>query len=125
MGRSTSYASRPWALEMPSAGRPLTWSLIRELGRRGIGVARLTHAAGLSSTGDPDLDALLPFPERSDIPESKVRAFVEARAHGGSVVAVGAPVWESAPEVAWPDEASSSRAKRRPTSGSGRTSGAG
>jgi S-adenosylmethionine:tRNA ribosyltransferase-isomerase len=88
----TSYASRPWAVEMPSAGRPLTWSLLSELRERGIAVARLTHAAGLSSTGDAELDARLPLPELSDIPEPTVRAIIETRARGGRVVAVGTSV---------------------------------
>jgi S-adenosylmethionine:tRNA ribosyltransferase-isomerase len=88
----TSYASRPWAVEMPSAGRPLTWSLLSELGERGIDIARITHAAGLSSTGDRDLDAKLPLPERSDVPEPTVHAVLEARARGGRVIAVGTSV---------------------------------
>jgi S-adenosylmethionine:tRNA ribosyltransferase-isomerase len=88
----TSYASRPWAVEMPSAGRPLTWSLLSELRARGIEVARVTHAAGLSSTGDKELDAKLPLPERSDIPEPTVRAVARTRARGGRVIAVGTSV---------------------------------
>ncbi len=88
----TGYASRPWAVEMPSAGRPLAWSLLSELGERKIEVARLTHAAGLSSTGDRDLDARLPLPELSDIPASTVHAILDARARGGRVLAVGTSV---------------------------------
>jgi S-adenosylmethionine:tRNA ribosyltransferase-isomerase len=60
----TVYAARPWAAEMPSAGRPLTWEILSALRRRGIGLAALTHAAGLSATGDPAIDAALPLPER-------------------------------------------------------------
>ena len=48
----SSFAARPWAVESPSAGRPLTFALLERLRRRGVGVAPLTHAAGLSSTGD-------------------------------------------------------------------------
>jgi S-adenosylmethionine:tRNA ribosyltransferase-isomerase len=88
----TSYASRPWAVEMPSAGRPLTWSLLGELEQRGVGIAWLTHGAGLSSTGDRELDAHLPLPETSDIPASTVRAIVGARSRGGRVIAVGTSV---------------------------------
>lgn len=88
----TGYASRPWAVEMPSAGRPLTWSLLFELEERGIEVARLTHAAGISSTGDMDLDTRLPLPEHSDIPEATVHAIRDARGRGGRVVAVGTSV---------------------------------
>jgi S-adenosylmethionine:tRNA ribosyltransferase-isomerase len=88
----TSYAARPWAAEPPSAGLPLTWTLLLELRRRGVRFASLTHAAGLSSTGDPTLDAALPRPERSDIPASTVEAIHATRATGGRVVAVGTTV---------------------------------
>src|SRR5262249_27831693 len=40
----TVYATRPWAAEMPSAGRPLSWEILFELRRRGVGWAALTHA---------------------------------------------------------------------------------
>lgn len=88
----TGYAARPWAVEMPSAGRPLSWSTLAGLRRRGVAVARLTHAAGLSSTGDARLDAALPLPERYEIPAETVRAIGIARAAGGRVVAAGTTV---------------------------------
>ena len=55
-------------------------------------LARLTHAAGLSATGDPDLDARLPLPERYEIPPETVAAVERARRRGGRVVAVGTTV---------------------------------
>jgi S-adenosylmethionine:tRNA ribosyltransferase-isomerase len=85
----TVYASRPWAVEMPSAGRAFTGDLLAGLRARGVSIARLTHAAGLSSTGDAALDARLPLPERYDIPEDTARAVTAARRSGGRVVAVG------------------------------------
>ena len=88
----TSYAARPWAAEPPSAGLPLTWTLLLELRRRGVRFASLTHAAGLSSTGDAVLDASLPRPERFDIPASTVEAIQATRGAGGRVVAVGTTV---------------------------------
>lgn len=88
----TPFAGRPWSVEMPSAGRPLRVALLRELRRRGVEVARLTHAAGLSATGDALLDAALPLPERYDIPASTVAAVAAARARGGRVVAAGTTV---------------------------------
>ena len=88
----TAFASRPLAAEMPSAGRPLRVSLLRALRKRGVAIATLTHAAGLSSTGDPALDAALPLPELSHIPEAAVAAVERARAEGGRVVAVGTTV---------------------------------
>ena len=88
----TVYAARPWAFEMPSAGRPLSWEILLALRRKGVRWASLTHAAGLSATGDPALDAALPLPERFDIPAATVRAVTETRARGGRVVAVGTTV---------------------------------
>lgn len=88
----TSYAGRPWAVEMPSAGRPLTWSLLFALRRRGIHVVTLTHAAGLSATGDPLLDARLPLRERYDIPVATVAAIDDALDRGSRVIAVGTSV---------------------------------
>lgn len=88
----TPFASRPWAVEMPSAGRPLTWRLLGELRARGVRLASLTHAAGLSSTGDPAIDAALPLPERFDVPAATVRAIAEARRAGGRIVAAGTTV---------------------------------
>ena len=92
----TPYASRPWAVEMPSAGRPLRASLLRSLTTAGVGVATITHAAGLSSTGDPAIDAALPLPERFDVPAATVDAVERTRARasesGGRVIAVGTTV---------------------------------
>jgi S-adenosylmethionine:tRNA ribosyltransferase-isomerase len=88
----TAYAARPWAVEMPSAGRPLTWDVLLGLRRAGVAIARLTHAAGLSSTGDDALDRALPWPERYEIPRVTVDAIAEAQARRGRVIAVGTTV---------------------------------
>ena len=52
------YSSRPWAMELPSAGRVLTWEIFARLRERGVDVVALTHATGLSSMGDHAVDAL-------------------------------------------------------------------
>lgn len=88
----TAYASRPWAVEMPSAGRPLTWEVLVGMRRAGIELATLTHAAGLSSTGDEALDHALPWPERFEIPRKTVDAIAACKARGGRVIAVGTTV---------------------------------
>lgn len=88
----TAYAARPWAAEAPSAGVPLDWSLLSALRARGVGLAAITEGAGLSSTGDPAIDAALPLPERFEVPAATVRAVNAARARGGRVVAVGTSV---------------------------------
>ncbi|HEX3758867.1 MAG TPA: S-adenosylmethionine:tRNA ribosyltransferase-isomerase [Kofleriaceae bacterium] len=88
----TGYAGRPWAAEMPSAGRPLTWDIVLGLRRAGIEVAALTHAAGLSSTGDDALDRALPWPERYEVPRRTAEAVDAARTRGGRVIAIGTTV---------------------------------
>jgi S-adenosylmethionine:tRNA ribosyltransferase-isomerase len=88
----TAYAGRPWAAEMPSAGRPLTWDVLLGLRRAGVEIATLTHAAGLSSTGDDALDRALPWPERYEIPRRTALAIAHTKAHGGRVIAVGTTV---------------------------------
>lgn len=88
----TAYAARPWAVEMPSAGRPLTWDVLLALRRAGIAVATLTHAAGLGSTGDAALDRALPWPERYDIPPRTAIAIAATKVHGGRVIAIGTSV---------------------------------
>lgn len=88
----TIWAGRPWSVEMPSAGRSFTWTEVESLRARGIAIATLTHAAGLSATGDAALDAALPLPERFDIPQATVDAIERARSIGGRVVAVGTSV---------------------------------
>lgn len=88
----TAYAARPWAAEMPSAGRGLTWDVLLALRRAGIGIARLTHAAGLGSIGDADADRTLPWPERYEIPARTAAAIAETRAGGGRVIAIGTTV---------------------------------
>jgi S-adenosylmethionine:tRNA ribosyltransferase-isomerase len=88
----TVYASRPWAFEMPSAGRPLSWEILLALRRKGVRWASVTHAAGLSSTGDPTLDAALPLPERFEIPAATTDALIETRERRGRVIAIGTTV---------------------------------
>ncbi len=88
----TPFGSRPWAVEAPSAGRALTVTLLQDLRRRGVRLERVTHAAGLSATGDPAIDAALPLPERYEVPPATVEAVEETRARHGRVVAVGTTV---------------------------------
>ena len=88
----TVYAGRPWAVELPSAGRPLSWEILTRLRRSGVELAWLTHAAGLSSTGEPALDAALPLPERYEIPDTTALLIERTRRRGGRVIAVGTTV---------------------------------
>lgn len=86
------YAGRPWALELPSAGYGLSWKMLDALETRGVEIARVTHAAGISSTGERELDALLPWPERSEVPVETAQAIARTRERGGRIIAAGTSV---------------------------------
>jgi S-adenosylmethionine:tRNA ribosyltransferase-isomerase len=86
------FAGRPVAMEMPSAGRPLSQKILARLRRRNVAVATLTHGAGLSATGDPELDAALPLPEPYWIPQQTLDALARCRQRGGRVIAAGTTV---------------------------------
>jgi S-adenosylmethionine:tRNA ribosyltransferase-isomerase len=86
------YAGRPWASEMPSAGRPLDFAALSRLRAGGIQVVAITHGAGISSTGDAALDRALPFPERYAIGSQAAAAIEAARCAGKRIVAVGTSV---------------------------------
>lgn len=97
------YASRPWAFEMPSAGRPLTWEVLLGLKQRGVSWAFVTHAAGLSATGDPALDEALPLPEKYDVPSRTADKVRRTREEGNRVVAVGTTVVRALESAAAPN----------------------
>src|SRR5215469_7907352 len=88
----TRIANLPAAFEPPSAGFVLDWRLLGALGARGVGFATLTHAAGISSTGDPTLDARLPFDEAYVIPAATVAAIERVKGEGGRIIAMGTTV---------------------------------
>jgi S-adenosylmethionine:tRNA ribosyltransferase-isomerase len=88
----TPIAALPVAFEPPSAGFALDWSTLAAMRSRGIGFATLTLAAGISSTGDPALDARLPLDEAYRISESTASAIRRTKANGGRIVAIGTTV---------------------------------
>jgi S-adenosylmethionine:tRNA ribosyltransferase-isomerase len=88
----TPIAGPPVAFEPPSAGFALTWSTLADLHDRGVGFVTITHAAGISSTGDDDLDRRLPLDEPYEITDATARAIAAARSCGGRVIAVGTTV---------------------------------
>ena len=80
----TDHADTPGSAEMPSAGRPVTTRVLRDLRRRGIAVATVVLHCGLSS---PEA-AEPPYPEWYAVPPSTL----DAVARAGRVVAVGTTV---------------------------------
>jgi S-adenosylmethionine:tRNA ribosyltransferase-isomerase len=88
----TTIAADPIAFEAPSAGFALDWRILAAWRKRGIGFATLTHAAGISSTGDPLLDLRLPFDEPYDIPEKTAVTIAHAQSKRGRIIAIGTTV---------------------------------
>jgi len=88
----TGIAANPIAFEPPSAGFAIDWRTLGAWRRRGIGFVTLTHAAGISSTGDSVLDLQLPFDEPYRIPEATAAAVNRAKSDGRRIIAVGTTV---------------------------------
>ncbi|HEV7858312.1 MAG TPA: S-adenosylmethionine:tRNA ribosyltransferase-isomerase [Pyrinomonadaceae bacterium] len=88
----TRIAGPPVAFEPPSAGFALDWHALAAMRERGVEFETLTHAAGISSTGDDELDHLLPFDEPYRIPAVTVQAIRRAKEGGHRVIAVGTSV---------------------------------
>jgi S-adenosylmethionine:tRNA ribosyltransferase-isomerase len=88
----TKLASPPVAFEAPSAAFVLDWCVLAALRARGVSFATITLAAGISSTGDAELDRRLPLDEPYRVPPSTADAVTRARAGHGRVVALGTTV---------------------------------
>jgi S-adenosylmethionine:tRNA ribosyltransferase-isomerase len=88
----TRIAGPPVAFEPPSAGFILDWHVLSDIREQQATFATITHAAGISSTGDEDLDHLLPFDEPYHIPVATAQAVELTRHRGGRVIAVGTTV---------------------------------
>lgn len=88
----TSIAGPPVAFEPPSAGFILDWRTLAAMRSHGVKFATITHAAGISSTGDDELDRLLPFDEPYSISERTATEISRTRASGGRIIAVGTTV---------------------------------
>ena len=88
----TSIASMPVAFEAPSAGFILDWGMLSAIRARGARFATITHAAGISSTGDPELDRTLPLDEPYFIPRTTAALIRQTMKRGGRIVAVGTTV---------------------------------
>ncbi|HEX3250846.1 MAG TPA: S-adenosylmethionine:tRNA ribosyltransferase-isomerase [Pyrinomonadaceae bacterium] len=99
----TKIAGPPVAFEPPSAGFVLDWHVLSAIREHNARFATITHAAGISSTGDEDLDRLLPFDEPYHIPSSTAKAVELTRERGGRVIAVGTTVVRALEDAATED----------------------
>lgn len=99
----TKIAARPLAFEAPSASFALDWRTLQTWRRRDVGFAALTHAAGVSSTGDRALDERLPLDEPYHIPERTAERVARAKLHGSRIIAIGTSVVRALEAAANPD----------------------
>ena len=88
----TRIAGPPVAFEPPSASFVLDWHIVSAIREHQARFSTITHAAGISSTGDEELDHLLPFDEPYRIPVSTAKAVELTRRRNGRVIAVGTSV---------------------------------
>jgi S-adenosylmethionine:tRNA ribosyltransferase-isomerase len=89
----TVYATEPGSVEMPSAGRPLSWEMLLRLRREGVETAPLVLHTGLSSTRDDAIDARHPnYDEVFTVPSATADAVNRTHTAGGRVIAVGTTV---------------------------------
>ncbi|HEV2317038.1 MAG TPA: S-adenosylmethionine:tRNA ribosyltransferase-isomerase [Thermoplasmata archaeon] len=98
----TIFASVHGSAEMPSAGRPFSWRVVRALEGRGVRLQAITLHTGVSSveTGDIESGYLPVFPEPFEVTTEVAESINETRAHGGRVIAVGTSVVRAL-ESAW------------------------
>jgi S-adenosylmethionine:tRNA ribosyltransferase-isomerase len=88
----TPVAGLPAAFESASASFVLDWNALASMRARGVGFVTITHAAGISSTGDPALDAKLPFDEPYRVSRATANAIRATQERGGRIVAIGTTV---------------------------------
>jgi S-adenosylmethionine:tRNA ribosyltransferase-isomerase len=99
----TKIAADPIAFEAPSAGFALDWRTLKGWRERGVGFVTLSHAAGLSSTGDTALDRRLPFDEYYRIPEACAATIEAAKSRSARVIAIGTSVVRALESAADPN----------------------
>ena len=100
----TIFAGKPIALEAPSASFPLTWETMMRLQEIGAQAVYLFHAAGISSTGDAELDKLLPLPEPYEIPKATAEIINKAKKEQRRIIALGTSVTRALESAALEDQ---------------------
>ncbi|HEY4554237.1 MAG TPA: S-adenosylmethionine:tRNA ribosyltransferase-isomerase [Bacillaceae bacterium] len=85
----TAFASIPGSVEMPSAGRALSWRMLNLLKEKGIRYAFLQLHAGLSFYENDIWPDPLKHAEAFCIPAETARLVNETRRAGGRIIAVG------------------------------------
>jgi S-adenosylmethionine:tRNA ribosyltransferase-isomerase len=82
------YATEAGSATMPSAGRPLSETVITRLVAKGVGVSPLLLHTGVASLGAGEL----PYPEPALVPRATANRVNATRFEGGRVIAIGTTV---------------------------------
>ena len=90
--QQTLFSGPPMSLEPPSASFQFSWELINKLIHKGVIIVPILHSAGISSTGNEELDSYLPLPERYEINNSAADLIQKAKIEGRKIVAIGTSV---------------------------------
>ena len=95
----TVYAGEAGSAEMPSAGRPFTLELLAALQRKGVGIVRVVHHAGVASLERDEP----PHEEYFAVPPKTAAAIAKTKVLGGRVIAVGTTVVRAVESATEPD----------------------
>ncbi|MFC0562075.1 S-adenosylmethionine:tRNA ribosyltransferase-isomerase [Halalkalibacter alkalisediminis] len=88
----TVFSSVPGSIEMPSAGRALSWKMLAKLQKEGIEIGFIQLHTGLSYYGDNRWPEPSKHPERFSVSSEVVNLIEAAKARGSKVIAVGTTV---------------------------------
>lgn len=90
--QQTLFSGPPISLEPPSASFQFSWELINKLIDKGVIIVPILHSAGISSTGNKEVDSYLPLPERYEINKDAADIIQKAKIEGRKIVAIGTSV---------------------------------
>ena len=90
--QQTIFSSVPVSVEPPSGSFAVTHALLEELGKLGVEIIPILHSAGISSSGDKDLDRAFPLNEFYEISERSACALNRAIKGGKRITALGTSV---------------------------------
>ncbi|MHA2027978.1 MAG: S-adenosylmethionine:tRNA ribosyltransferase-isomerase [Candidatus Kariarchaeaceae archaeon] len=90
--QQTIFSGPPLSLEPPSAAFQFSWGVVNKLIRKGVKIVPILHSAGLSSSGNEEVDSFLPLPERYEITKESAEIIQNAKAEGRKIIALGTSV---------------------------------
>ncbi|MCE7735153.1 MAG: S-adenosylmethionine:tRNA ribosyltransferase-isomerase [Candidatus Heimdallarchaeota archaeon] len=102
--QQTLFSGPPLSLEPPSASFQFSWSLINKLIRKGVIIVPISHSAGISSTGNTEVDSYLPLPEIYEVNKKSADSIQNAKMEGKKIIALGTSVVRALEAIASKNE---------------------